>query len=59
MVDLKQQVLENETADADVDTLAAIDRGLADVEAGRTVSLAAAAEMIPHWISKFASQKPR
>ena len=43
----------------DAKTLAAIDRGIKDADEGRTVSLEEAFELIPQWISKFESQKPR
>ncbi|MEO5924675.1 MAG: hypothetical protein ABIR70_12695 [Bryobacteraceae bacterium] len=59
MVDLKLQVPVTEPVEVDAETLAAIDRGIKDADAGRTVSLEQASEMIPNWISKFASQKPR
>ncbi len=59
MVDLKLQVPVTESVEVDDETLAAIDRGMNDAKAGRTVSLEQAAEMIPIWISKFGSQKPR
>lgn len=59
MVDLELQVPETEPIAVDAATLEAIDRGIKDARAGRTVSLEAAMEMIPKWISKFESQKPR
>lgn len=59
MVDLKLEVPSTATVKVDSDTLAAIDRGLHDVEAGRSVSLEDARQLIPKWISKFESQKPR
>jgi len=43
----------------DAETLAAIDRGIKDVDEGRTVSLDGARKLIPQWISKFESQKAR
>ncbi len=43
----------------DAETLAAIDRGIKDADAGPTVSLDEARKLIPQWISKFESQKPR
>ena len=58
MVDLKMQVPATKTVDVDPGTLAAIDRGIEDA-AGRTVSLDEARQLIPEWISKFKSQKPR
>lgn len=59
MVDLKFQVPATESVEVDAATLRAIDRGIEDVEAGRTVSLDEARQLIPKWISKFESQKPR
>jgi len=43
----------------DADTLAAIDRGIKDANEGRTVPIDEVRKMIPKWISKFESQKPR
>jgi predicted transcriptional regulator len=43
----------------DAETLAATDRGIKDADEGRTVSLDEVRKMIPQWISKFESQKPR
>ena len=43
----------------DAATLAAIDRGIKDADEARTVSLDDAEKLIPHWLSKFESQKPR
>jgi len=40
-------------------TLAAIDRGVKDADAGRTVPLEEVRKMIPEWISKFESRKKR
>lgn len=59
MVDLKLQVPATEPVEVDVEKLAAIDRGAADADAGRTVSLEEARQLIPTWISKFESQNPR
>ena len=59
MVDLKFQVPATKSVVADAETLRAIDRGIEDVDAGRTVSLDEARQLIPKWISKFESQKPR
>ena len=39
--------------------MAAIDRGIKDADEGRTVSIDEVRKMIPQWISKFESQKPR
>jgi predicted transcriptional regulator len=59
IVDLKFQVPVNDEVAVDAATLAAIDRGIEDAGAGRTISLEEARQMIPEWISKFESQKPR
>ena len=59
MEDLKLEVPVTEEVEVDAKTLAAIDRGTADADAGRVVSLEVARKLVPHWISKFASQKPR
>jgi len=45
--------------EVDAETLAAIDRGIKDADEGRTVSIDEVRKMIPKWISKFESQKPR
>jgi predicted transcriptional regulator len=59
MVDLKLQVPVTDKVAVDAATLAAIDRGIKDAEEGRTVSIDEVRKMIPKWISKFESQKPR
>ncbi|MFN0165064.1 MAG: hypothetical protein ACKV22_01435 [Bryobacteraceae bacterium] len=59
MVDLKLQAPATEPVEVDADTLAAIDRGVEDANADRTVSIEEARRLIPEWISKFESQKPR
>ena len=59
MVDLKWEIPVTEEVAVDAATLAAIDRGIKDADAGRTVSLDEASELIPHWLSKFESQKRR
>lgn len=59
MVDLKFQVPVTAEVTVDAETLAAIDRGIEDADAGRTVSLEEARQMIPEWISKFESHKAR
>ena len=40
-------------------TLAAIDEGLRDAKAGRTVSAEQARELLPKWISASSSRKER
>ena len=59
MVDLKLEVPATDTVEVDDETLAAIDRGIKDADEGRTVPLDEVRKMIPQWISKFESQKPR
>ena len=59
MVDLKLQVPVTDKVEVDAETLAAIDRGIKDADEGRTVSIDEVRELIPKWISKFESQKPR
>jgi predicted transcriptional regulator len=59
MADLKMHVPVTEEVKVDVDTLAKIDRGIEDADGGRTVPLDEVRKMIPQWISKFKSQKPR
>ncbi len=59
MADLKLQVPVTEEVEVDATTLAAIDRGVEDADEGRTVPIDEVRKMIPQWISKFESQKPR
>jgi predicted transcriptional regulator len=59
MVDLKLQVPVTDKVEVDAETLAAIDRGIKDADEGRTVSIDEVRKLIPKWISKFESQKPR
>ena len=59
VIDLGWDIPETEQVAVDAETLAAIDRGIKDADEGRTVSLDEAFELIPQWISKFESQKPR
>jgi len=59
MVDLKLQVPATDRIKVDAETLAAIDCGIKDADEGRTVPLDEVRKMIPKWISKFESQKPR
>jgi len=59
MVDLKLQVPVTDKVEVDTETLAAIDRGIKDADDGCTVSIDEIRTMIPKWISKFESQKPR
>jgi predicted transcriptional regulator len=59
MVDLKLQVPVTDKVEVDAETLAAIDRGIKDANEGRTMSIDEVRKLIPKWISKFESQKPR
>jgi predicted transcriptional regulator len=59
MVDPEWHIPVTEEVVVDAATLAAIDRGIRDAGEGRTVSLEEVSNMIPKWISKFESQKPR
>ena len=59
MAELNLQDVVTETVQVDADTHAAIQRGIADCDAGRSVPIEEVSEMIPKWISKFASPKSR
>ncbi len=59
MVDLKFQVPATDKVAVDAETLAAIDRGIHDADEGRTVALDDVRAMVPKWISKLESPKPR
>jgi predicted transcriptional regulator len=59
MIDLKLEIPIVEEVEVDAKTLAAIDRGIADADAGRVVPLDEVRKLVPQWISKFESQKPR
>ncbi|MGA3326776.1 MAG: CopG family transcriptional regulator [Terriglobia bacterium] len=59
MADLKLEVPVTEEVEVDAKTLAAIDRGIADADAGRAVPLEEVRKLIPQWISKSESRKPR
>ena len=43
------------TGEEDEETLAAIDRGIRDADAGRLTPLEEVEKMLPQWISKFSS----
>ena len=47
----------SEEIELDPEHLAAIDRGLADVKAGRTVPLEEVRKLSPIWIAKFEARK--
>lgn len=59
MLDLKLHVPVTDEVEVSSETLAAIDRGIADADKGRTVPVEEVRKLIPEWISKFESQKPR
>jgi len=59
MVDLKLHIPATDKVEVDSETLAAIDRGIRDADEGRTIPIDEVGKMIPEWISKFGSQKPR
>jgi len=59
MLDLKFEVAVSEEVAVDEETLAAISRGINDADSGRTVSLDQVRKLIPEWISKFESRRPR
>jgi len=59
MPDLKMEIPATDEVEVDAETSAAIEKGIADAEAGRTVSAEEVRKMIPQWISRFESQKPR
>ena len=59
MVGLNWHVPVTEEVAVDAETLAAIDRGIKDADAGRTVSLDEMRQLIPQRISNFESQKLR
>lgn len=58
MADLQFEVPETEEIEVDDETLAAIDRGLADVQAGRTVSMDEVSTRLAAWLSNSDSPKP-
>ena len=45
--------------DEDEETLAAIDEGILDAKAGRSVSLAEVRKLLPKWITASSSRKDR
>jgi predicted transcriptional regulator len=59
MADLRFDEPATDEIELDDDTLAAIDRGIEDCENGRWVSLEDARKLLPQWISKYGSQRPR
>lgn len=59
MADPNLQIPTTGKVEVDAETLAAIGRGIEDAGQGRTLSIDEVRNMIPKWISKFESQKPR
>ena len=59
MLDLKLQVPVTDEVEVSAETLAAIDRGIRDADEGRSIPIEEVRKLIPEWISKFESQKPR
>ena len=62
MSDLKMMELfeaADDNFEEDEATLAAIDAGIRDADAGRVVSLEEVRKLIPQWIAKYSLQKPR
>ena len=59
MADLNFQQPATEPVEVDAETMLAIQRGIEDADAGRSVPIEEVRSMIPKWISKFESQKPR
>ena len=56
-VDLDKPVVLTE--EEDEETLAAIDRGIRDADAGRVTPVEEVEKMLPQWISKFSSPTKR
>ena len=59
MADLRLEVPVTDEVEVDAKTLAGIDRGIDDADAGRAVPLEEVRKRIPRWISKSESPKPR
>jgi predicted transcriptional regulator len=57
MVDLRFDVPETEEVDVDEETLAAIDRGIGAADTGRYLTVEEVRELVPKWLSGFASRK--
>ena len=57
MMDLFEAADDN--FEEDEATLAAIDAGIRDADAGRVVSSEEVRKLIPQWIAKYSLQKPR
>ena len=59
MTDLKLQVPATEEVEVDAETLAAIDRGLADAQAGRLVSAEEVRKRVAEWNIKYSTPTQR
>ena len=59
MIDLKLEMPVSVEIEVDGETSAAIENGIKAADDGLTVPLDEVRKMIPKWISKFESQKPR
>jgi predicted transcriptional regulator len=59
MADPRLEIPVIEEVEVDAKSLAAIDRGIADADVGRIVPLEDVQKLVPQWISKFNSRKPR
>jgi len=59
MADLRFDIPATDEIELDEESLAGIDRGIEDCENGRWVSLEEARSLLPQWISRYASQRPR
>ena len=62
MADVKKLDFDDPTPpldDEDEETLAAIDEGIRDAEAGRTVPIEEVRKLLPQWITASSSRKER
>jgi predicted transcriptional regulator len=59
MVDLHLDNPATEVVEVDEETTASLMRAIKDADEGRSVPIDEVWSMIPQWISKFESQKPR
>jgi len=57
MFDLKLHIPVTKEVEVGPETLAAIDRGIAEANQGRTVPIEEVRRLIPEWISRFESRK--
>ncbi len=59
MADLKSDVENTEEIELDAETLARLDRRMEEARHGRWYTPEEVRAMIPQWISKYATQRPR